>query len=592
MRKIWGKLLIFICAVVCCSLVHPMSAKADDAITLYKGDKQIGQYTDMLSAFQQMKDSSADYTMKIDADISTFAPEQDYTWPKVGSIQIQGDNTYIFLEETHILQCNVTLTNVNLAVGYEVSHVINLQSYKLTLQNSHVGYRSSLESDSISSRIIGAKGSIVEVIGGEYDHGILECATEVDKVILKNGRLWFYETAGEYNISQLEIYAGEVRFGQIGETRKCKVTIGNVISYGKSSEISMEISNYTELQIGEISSSTGTSFPLRLTYFGKSDRDGGKVSNSSVKLTGTMKNVSEIIIYPWISIQDKNTSLYDMIKMDHAVTAPSYQNSIVGEYYYVNYEQKGDIYESSSYGYGDFSLSQKSGAYYVDYNSFRGIHLSDAVYYMKNGKLDSTYNGFFMNYLMKNGKHDADYMGIYTYNGEMYWVVGGIQTDVNGVYGVTDTCRTGYYLVNGKVDTSYTGLCPMYEGGLYDCYYYVEKGIACIDYEGLAKYNNAWYYVGGMVWQKFYTGLVKHNGSWFYVKNGKVDFSYTGLCKYNGSWYYVEKGVLNWKYTGLCKYGSIWYYVEKGVLNWKYTGYTKYGGSRWYVKKGVMVRKA
>ena len=94
----------------------------------------------------------------------------------------------------------------------------------------------------------------------------------------------------------------------------------------------------------------------------------------------------------------------------------------------------------------------------------------------------------------------------------------------------TATCRVqvgDYYIKNGTIDTSFTGLANI--------------------------------------------------GGWKYYKNGIFDATYTGMAKAeSGKWYYVKNGILNTSYTGFAKdTAGVWYHVKRGSHNTTYTGFTK-----------------
>ncbi len=54
--------------------------------------------------------------------------------------------------------------------------------------------------------------------------------------------------------------------------------------------------------------------------------------------------------------------------------------------------------------------------------------------------------------------------------------------------------------------------------------------------------NGNWYYVknGKIDWS--YTGLVERNGNLYYVQKGKLNWKYTGYTYYNGVKYKVVNG--------------------------------------------------
>ena len=111
----------------------------------------------------------------------------------------------------------------------------------------------------------------------------------------------------------------------------------------------------------------------------------------------------------------------------------------------------------------------------------------DGIYYVKEGEVDTTYNGLY---------NDA-------------------------VYGWR-------YVKAGKVDAEYTGLYNDSVCG----WWYIKDGAVDFDYTGLAECEYGWWYVVGGTIDYGYTGLVyDSNFGWWYVENGAINFGYTGTVR-------------------------------------------------------------
>ena len=129
---------------------------------------------------------------------------------------------------------------------------------------------------------------------------------------------------------------------------------------------------------------------------------------------------------------------------------------------------------------------------------------------------------------------------------------------LNGISAASDGKK--YYYKNDQVDTSYTGFAA-YQGNMY----YVLGGIVS-NYTGLINYYGTWYYLqsGSVKWD--YTSLVEHSdGAWYYVEKGILNWNYNGLVEYYGTLYYIQNGYLNWGYSGRIWYNGKWYKIVNGV---------------------------
>ena len=148
-------------------------------------------------------------------------------------------------------------------------------------------------------------------------------------------------------------------------------------------------------------------------------------------------------------------------------------------------------------------------------------------------------------------------------------------------------CKAGdgnwYYYVNGKIDTSFTGMTKNKYG-----WWYVTSGKLDRTYTGMAKNSSGWWYIKEGKLDLTYIGMATNeNGTW-YMKNGKLDTTINGFIKTNLGWVYLTKGKLDTSYTGMVKNSNGWWYVKEGKLNLTYTGMAtnKYG--TWYMKNGKL----
>ena len=98
-----------------------------------------------------------------------------------------------------------------------------------------------------------------------------------------------------------------------------------------------------------------------------------------------------------------------------------------------------------------------------------------------------------------------------------------------------------FYVVNGKLDTTYSGYVS-YDGGLF----FVGQGRIMREVNGLAKDPNGpdWYFLANGQAQIQYTGLAQYDNAWFYIINGKLAEDYTGTVTYDGSQFNVVNGML------------------------------------------------
>ena len=215
----------------------------------------------------------------------------------------------------------------------------------------------------------------------------------------------------------------------------------------------------------------------------------------------------------------------------------------------------------------------------------------DGLYYLKDGEVDTTYNGLYNDavygwHYVKAGKVDFDYTGLAECEYGWWYVVGGtIDYGYTGL--VYDSNYGWWYVENGNINFGYTGLYNDKNCG----WWYVENGTITFAYTGLTANEYGWWYVENSTITFVRTGLVyDSNYGWWYVENSQINFGYTGL--YNDSncgWWYVENGAVNFGYTGLVYDSNCgWWYVENGAINFGYTGTVRNAYGVWNVVGGAV----
>ena len=171
---------------------------------------------------------------------------------------------------------------------------------------------------------------------------------------------------------------------------------------------------------------------------------------------------------------------------------------------------------------------------------------------------------------------------------------------VNGISGNVDldwfyldqangVCKGGdgnwYYYVDGKIDTTYTGIAGNHNG-----WWRIENGKVNFDFNGFAENENGWWYLAGGKVQFNITdiinGTVNGKTGWWYVKEGKIQFDATTIEKNETGWWYVKDGMVDFTYIGIAenKLGQWW--VENGKVNFSYSGFAEDNNDWWYISGG------
>lgn len=244
----------------------------------------------------------------------------------------------------------------------------------------------------------------------------------------------------------------------------------------------------------------------------------------------------------------------------------------------------------------------------------------EGIWYVSNGKLDSSANG-----LVKITSGDIEkgewvYLddGLYqkktlgrtegTYTGMAknrydWWYVKDNKIDYSYT-GVAENQYGNWYITKGKLDHGYDGLGEIPQKGIW---HFINGGVDKVT-DGLTKItkgdieNGEWVYLIDGCFKKYengklkglYTGMAKNAYDWWYVTDGKIDYTYTGAAKNPYGIWFIEKGQLGHKTYALAEISDsgIWYF-SKGAKNTTYTGMVKiYDGNirrdKWvYIVKGL-----
>ncbi|MBO4883700.1 MAG: hypothetical protein J5602_00165 [Clostridia bacterium] len=153
----------------------------------------------------------------------------------------------------------------------------------------------------------------------------------------------------------------------------------------------------------------------------------------------------------------------------------------------------------------------------TDYHGFATY--DGGLFYAYGGDVVTSANGVVQDpnhpetwYFCANGQVQLQYTGLAEYDGE--W----------------------FYLENGVLDTGRSGPV-LYDGGTF----IVGAGRLLREYTGLLQYRLWYFVVNGQV-QTQYTGLAQYDGAWFYVIQGRVGTEYSGPVVYDGHTFNVVAG--------------------------------------------------
>lgn len=134
--------------------------------------------------------------------------------------------------------------------------------------------------------------------------------------------------------------------------------------------------------------------------------------------------------------------------------------------------------------------------------------------------------------------------------------------------------EVGWFFVrNGKVDFTYTGLAAN-ENGIF----YVQGGAVNFNYTGIVPDN-----IG------FTTSSTPASG-FVYIKDGKFDQDADTVAYYaaTDTWWKVRNGLVDFTYNGLASNENGWFYINGGKFDTSYTGPAQNELEIWYIKNGVV----
>lgn len=172
----------------------------------------------------------------------------------------------------------------------------------------------------------------------------------------------------------------------------------------------------------------------------------------------------------------------------------------------------------------------------------------------------------------------------------------GLNKDKDGVY---------RYYVNGKVDTTKTGIVP-FEGGEF----FVANGVLCSKANGLNQnVDGKWYFLSeGRIVRT--TDIVSYDDHFFKITNGELDEAANGIFDYDGgkflfttgrlrsdvqglwqdpkdgTWYFLANGQVQTQYKGLALYDGHWFYVDGGKFDPNFAGKVEHDGKTFDVVNG------
>ena len=185
-------------------------------------------------------------------------------------------------------------------------------------------------------------------------------------------------------------------------------------------------------------------------------------------------------------------------------------------------------------------------------------------------------------------KPPADYTGIWETHDKhwVYYEKGVVDDDFTGAAeGSVNKQQGTYYVENGEVDLTYTGLGASETGWLY-----FNKGVFDNSFTGFARTGNDWYWVkDGTVDQSFTgtkQGTIEGETTWWYVLDGKADRNFDGAAKTKSGICYFKNGKLDQNYSGIKFLDDTWYYFSKGKQDKKYKGISTNEEGVWYVQNG------
>ena len=353
MSKNLRKALMMLVLFVGCILIRPDQSYAATPFALYEGDELVGWYSDMMSAFAQMTEEDGEYLVIMDSDITACLVDEDYSWPKVKSLEIKSENgifgLYAYGKQT--INSDLILDGPNV-----YSSEIDIQSNKLVLKNN-VQIR--------SGNVIGDTGSVVEKCVGSSMSVFFDGSLDIDTLLVTDG---FVELSGidqTYHINEV-ILVGSNSFS-IGESWKGgtdsqTVHIGKFTYQGEYSNINLSVDTDTELYIGELVSEKTDDVWLDIHRLGSIDR----MKYIDITFGGALTNVSEIRENMGYNIPD-GSAIGDVVEEIVLFKALEFTGEVIGNYQAQLLDAEGNAIGEED---GSFSTYKSGASYYVDVDSF------------------------------------------------------------------------------------------------------------------------------------------------------------------------------------------------------------------------------
>ena len=148
----------------------------------------------------------------------------------------------------------------------------------------------------------------------------------------------------------------------------------------------------------------------------------------------------------------------------------------------------------------------------------------------------------------------------------------GLAKDASGNY---------YYFVDGKIDTSFTGLVDNAAGR-----WYVLRGQVQMRYDGLIEFEGVKYLIKAGHVNTAFTGISKQQGVYYYFTQGVNDLAFEGLVYCNGMKVYAQNGQVNFNKTAVVASQGELLLVKYGIWRNTYKGLARLDSGQWVFMRG------
>ncbi len=109
---------------------------------MYADGELTGTYGDLMSALEQITDATASYVLRLTDSTQVYKVAEDYTWPEVEKIYIQGgsfnDFVYVYIQGENTLHSDFGLKGVVFCYDPDVEEpgfTLNLQNHTMFLDS-------------------------------------------------------------------------------------------------------------------------------------------------------------------------------------------------------------------------------------------------------------------------------------------------------------------------------------------------------------------------------------------------------------------------------------------------------------------------